>query len=614
MKKLFSILIAVMLVLCACGQGSGDGNAVIGSKKKWSFTSTGEKAESSIFGRNVKYDAFTPADDLALPIPSDEILDMVQIEKALYFLTDGAVHSLNIESGESKKLFDTDAEMFATHGGKLYTYSAETAKLSEYDASGSVTNTLTLEVSDVDSVLGIAITDDYYVFKCEIVGKMYIETYAFIYSRETEELTVSNKMPLWGIDLYPYKGNKLLSVTEDSTFGAPYLGIFDAETGKNEKLRWLNTEYWPAIAYCPKTDTALVFGVPPKMTYNYSSVPMLEGNTPCCIYEYSLDDEDEIVRNRYYFDTSYDTKLFVNIYENIVFAVSSADNECRIYDYLNPPESITILGSLYDQNVIFGFEKETGILLKTANTDYDKLALKLMAGDDDFDIFNPVSNFHNYVDAGACVDLKEIESLNSRISGNAAADLVASYDGKYFAVPVRFDNYSAEEYYPEDGSNRSYSLMVSEHNYYARNVDVGEGRYSDPNGDELYKLLKFLHDNPTGNRKKMPFGDDIMILYAHMYMLNPKSQNRDSAIRFLEYLFDCYNGDIPGIVPENQLNPRLESTENCYASWRCEDASINIPVFEARNAVLSPDADFSNSELKKLARETAAKVRMRMME
>ena len=266
---------------------------------------------------------------------------------------------------------------------------------------------------------------------------------------------------------------------------------------------------------------------------------------PVCITEFSLDDTDKMLLNRYYFGVPYGTKFFLGAYENIVTAVSTSDDDIRVYDCLNPPESISILcHHINGSEVIYGFEKETGILVTEAYTDYDKLAVKLMAGDDDFDIFSPSSNYHNYVDAGVCADLKEVESLGAKIAGNTAAALTVSYDGKYFGVPAGMDNLCSEEYYPENGSNYSYSLVISENIYYARNVDIAEGRYGDPDGSELYKLFKYLNDNPTGNRKKMPFGDEVTILSTNVYMLNKKSQHRESALKFLEYLFDVYSGRI----------------------------------------------------------------------
>lgn len=603
LRKFAAIFISFIL-LCSC-TGNNPSKSTEG-RKQAAFNESGKKAESSIFGRNIAYDAYFPASDTVLPISSDKISDMVQVEKRLYLLGDGAVYTLDIESGKSDKLFDTDSTMLASHGDKLYTYSAETSVLSEYDTSGIATKELTLEVTGVDSVEGLAVTDDYYVFLCTIPGAVMMEPHLFVYSRGSAEFILSKKTRVTRV--YPYKGNKVLTVTMGSVFPSVDLNVFDAETGKSELLRNLGSDSElgskPGVVYCPKTDTVLAFGHGVN----------LDGDTPVCITEFSLDDEDKMILNRYYLDVSYETEFFLSVYENIVSAISTTDSNIRIYDYLNPPDSITILGYDTVQDVVYSFEKETGILVKDAYTDFDKLVLKLMAGDDDFDIFNTSGAYHNYVDSGAYVNLKEIESLNSRISNNAAADLVVSYDGKYFGVPVHISNIWTEENYPEDGSKFSYSLVVSEAIYFARNVDVAEQRYSDPDGDELYKLFEFLNDNPEGSRKKMPFGDDATILNSNVYMLNPKSRNYDNAVRFLEYLFDAYNGDIPGIVPEADLYPILESTQNCYVEWRCRPIDIISPIMETRNTILNQNGDLSNSDLKKMAKEAAAEVAMRIGE
>ncbi len=231
-----------------------------------------------------------------------------------------------------------------------------------------------------------------------------------------------------------------------------------------------------------------------------------------------------------------------------------------------------------------------------------------LAGNNDFDIYNTGSDFHHYVDSDAFVDLKGIESLNSRISGNLAADLMVSYDGKYFGVPAGIYNWWTEEINPEDGSVFSYSLITSENIYYAKIIDFAEKRYSDPDGNGLYKWFKYIYDNPGGNRDDMPFGDDITILDSNVYLLNPNSQNSENAIRFLEYLFDAYNGDIPEIVLEDEIYPTLESTENCYVAWRCRPIDIISTIMDARNAIRYRTEDISDSELKKMAKEAAADV------
>ena len=604
MKKALAIILSILLLFTACSSGSGE---VLTGGKRPASDGTAKSVKSSVFGRSVKYDAVAAAEGLALPTAASEIADMAQAEETLYFLADGAVYSLGIISGESVRLFETEAEMFAVHGGEIFTYSPESSVLSEYDASGSLINELALEIEGVNSVEGLSVTDDYYVFVCTVPGTMMMEPHLFVYSRSGGEFILSKKTAVTRV--FPYKGNKVLTVTVGTVFPSVDINVFDAETGKSETLRQLGSESEfgdrPAAVYRPKTDTVLVFGAGAGN----------EGDVPVCITEFSLDDTDKMLLNRYYFGVTYGTKFFLGAYENIVAAISTSDGGIRVYDCLNPPESISILcHHINGDEVIYGFEKETGILVTETYTDYDKLAVKLMAGDDDFDIFSPGSNYHNYVDAGVCADLKEVESLGEKIYGNAAAALVASYDGKYFGVPIGISNYLTEENYPEDGSGVSYSLVVSENLYLAKNVDISEARYSDPSGDELYKLFKYLNDNPTGNRKKMPFGEEVTILGTNVYMLNQKSQNRDSALKFLEYLFDAYSGNIPGLVPEGELYPTLESAENCYAEWRCRPIELISPIFNARNEILGKNGEMSASELKKLAKDAAAEVAMRIGE
>lgn len=165
MKKIIGIFVAAILFLSGCAEGGG--SATVTRSGKDDFTASGQKVEGSIFGRNVKYDGFTPAEGLALPVSSDEITDMTQIEKRLYFLTDGAVYALDIESGESGKLLDTDAEMFAAHGGSLYTYAPESGGLCEYSAEGERLSEKTLELQNEKiSVEGMFATDDFFSFIC----------------------------------------------------------------------------------------------------------------------------------------------------------------------------------------------------------------------------------------------------------------------------------------------------------------------------------------------------------------------------------------------------------------------------------------------------------------
>ena len=632
MKKLFGILIVVTLLLSACGQGSSDGNTVRRSKKD-SFTPSGQKVESSIFGRNIKYNGFTPAENITLPIESDGIVDMLQIEKTLYFLTDGAVYALDIESGASGKLFDTDATMFASYGDTLYTYAPASGELCAYSASGETVSEEVLPLQNEKlTVEDIFVTDDYYSFKCWDKSEDWMVMQYNVFSRETlekvnsvnEKRTTVIPRRVYG----SYKGNSLLKFEEspaDPRYGFVY--EIDLETGKLKKLIEANVDYSRTsvdFAYNSKTDTMILFTAPRPFEHGVYDGEEFLGFSDydpeydvMIISEYSLSDPDNIVHKRFYPDESLSEKSFVSVYENVISAISSADNEYRCFDYLDPPESITLAcmqADIYD-DILYGFEAETGIMVRTVNYgyDFDRLDIKLMAGDTDFDLFEPIYyHQHKYFLADMFEDLSKYEGLKQRLDGDIAAGYVSNLDGKYIGIPTGISSYWTKEYYPEDGSSWSYSLAISRQLYLAQNIDVAEGVFKDSDGSELYKLLRYLYDNPEGNEAKMPFGKEINSLSNGFIMMNPSGTHKENSVKFLEYMFDVLNGDIEGVVPKDEQYLDIETTDGYYVYWRYFASEYTSPISDAIIAL--PQCDGKNSTLKEMSREAAAQVRMRLME
>ena len=592
-KKLFAILILPIL-LCSCAENS----APVSSPHALPAVEI-RSAESSIFNREISYSPCAPADGLSLPVLNEEINGAVQIDSTVYILSAGAVYSLDLAAGTSSVLFDTDAALIATDGSNIFTYSPGRKTVSEYGADGSVINEIIVDSIGADSVSGLNITDGFYVFTCS-AGKTAPEKTIEIISRETGEHTLSKNILYPKLDLYQYKGDKLLAVYEDSTSSITCLGVFNAETGKTSKIRDINAGSASAAAYSPKTNTVLVYGIAQR-AYN----EIANNALACKITEYSLNDSDSILLDRYYAPADEKTKFFIGIYENLVTMISSADEDIKIYDYLNPPESITVLGYNTAANAVRRFEEDTGILVKEAYTDYDKLVSKVMSGDSDFDVFSTGSGFHNYINSDVYVDLSEIESLSSRISENSAVKLIVGYDGGYFGVPTKISNWS-DGYDPDAPF---YTLIDAQNAYFEKNIDISSGRYYDPDGKELYKLLKFVHSHPNGGGKQ-PFGKYPEMLSANVYLLSKNSRNREAAIRFLEYIYDSFSGKLHGAVPEEDVYPNPESIDNYCAEWRCRPIDIINPIFDARTAAAYED--MSRSELKKLAEETAAEVAKRI--
>lgn len=617
-KIIAAALAALMLFGCGANEEPATG------RRPKPTPTVGQTVESSLFGKSVSYDAFSPAEVISLPQEANEAAEVVQIEKSLYFLYGGSVHRLDLETGGFEKLFDTDAGFLADDGENLYTYSAGGESICEYSPAGEMLSQRTLRVEDENTeVRKLIVTDSFFSFVClDKSGEISVAEH-LIYDRETLESAgkISEGESYFDASGYKvfgrYKGDSILKI-EESLMDSRFMNICEIDLAgqKTEQLGsieaggrgGIGSEV--AFSYREKTDTLLVFSAPSTRTTPF------EDYTPF-LCECSLSDPDNVVLKRYYLDAQAIDHAFVSEYENIVSIITLPGPVLNFYDYLNPPESVTLAcstaGSYAD--IIKNFEKDTGVTVKTVSygTDWQRLDVKLMAGDRDFDLFEPVyMHQHKYFFSGMFEDLSQYEGLKKRLDGNLAASFVSSLDGKYIGIPTGMQNIGTKEVYPEDGSQWTYSIAISKQLYLARNLDIAEGIYKDPDGSELYKLLRFIYDNPEGNESKMPFGDKINVLSNGFILMNPSGTNKENAVRFLEYMFDALSGGIESVVPKDRQYMNLESTDGWYVYWRYFAADYTEPITGAYAAALRSDG--KSGTLKQIAREAAAEVKMRLEE
>ncbi len=618
--------IAFILLLCILLSGCQPENQAQNPGKPADFVPSGEKVESAIFGRNISFNSYTPRKDIVLPVETKEIIDIVQINKNLYILVDGAVYSLNTETGDSIKLFDTASKMLTAYEETLYTVDSDSKAVLSYSEKGELLDTKAIGIEDVIEIYDIILTDDYYVLQCKAVVKGAYTLQLNVFDKQTgdkvnsiNEKNYSSYISGVNKFAYSYKDNSILFVEEDTVFNWLNLYAIDVKTGdhvmKAELTDITKTSNFD-LAYNPRTDTVIAFaGLSSERNSYYTEISPDEA--PLTISEYSLSDPDNILHQKFYFDNPVDAKLFVSIHENIISAICTCDNEYRYFDYANPPESITLAynHSTNLLKVIAGFEKETGIIVRMVNfgSDYQRLDIKLMAGDSDFDLFVPVGmHQHKYFTSRIFEDLGQYEGLKQRFESCPVASYVSSLNGEYIGVPISIGSSYTKESNPEDGTAYSYSRIITRFLYLAQNIDIESKEYKDPDGEELYKVLKYLYENPNGNESKMPLGKELKSLGAAFVLMNRSSLKKDNAVRFLEYAFDVLSGNIEGVVDEARQYPDIDSCEEYYIEWKFEPWEIIKPITEAYKTVNNTDG--KSSTLKKLAREAAAEVAMRMGE
>ncbi len=232
--------------------------------------------------------------------------------------------------------------------------------------------------------------------------------------------------------------------------------------------------------------------------------------------------------------------------------------------------------------------------------DYYKLNTKLMAGDDDFDLYIDSSwDFSKYMLNGFYTDLKQFDSLKEKMSSNRLVDFAADYNGEYIGVPL-YLTYNAELPF----SNSSPAVL----DYCAKNVDSLEKRFTDPDGEKLFEVLRHVYDN-DGDRKEDPREYiDFSFIESSYCIMSPHAKHKEEAALFLERLFDAFQNMPDG--PFSARYPDIGDADlsDTYMTWRFMGVEVRRPIIDAYLAAL--ESDGTDATLKKLAEEAAGKVAM----
>ena len=169
--------------------------------------------------------------------------------------------------------------------------------------------------------------------------------------------------------------------------------------------------------------------------------------------------------------------------------------------------------------------EELGWNIKIVTYDLDdhyKLNTKLMAGDDDFDLYiDASSDFSGYILNGFYTDLKQFEGLNDRMSSNRLVDFAAGYNGEYIGLPMSLK-------YNDQLKFQYSSPAILD--YCAKNLDALEKSFSDPDGKKLCEVLRYVYDNGGDVKEDPREYIDFDFVECSYCIMSPKSRHKDNAV------------------------------------------------------------------------------------
>lgn len=238
----------------------------------------------------------------------------------------------------------------------------------------------------------------------------------------------------------------------------------------------------------------------------------------------------------------------------------------------------------------------------------EQLNTKLMAQDTDIDLFYDVTFYmYTYIKMSYYTDLSQFGALKERIESNNFARCAASCNGGYIGIPLNscyFDYATVDCNWTID-------------KYLAKNLSALNGEFKDPDGEELYKVLRHFYDHPDDPREGAPYNEDFKMIDASFLIMNPSSEKKEKAAEFMAYLFDFINGGFElsgkyGKTTPCTPYPELEDTSDIHLAWDYQPWSIMEPVRLAWNDVRDGKTDGSEKALRKLAQDAARGVLMRL--
>ncbi len=598
MKKLFALILATAICVTMI-------TACQGPEKKEEI----DTAEN-----NTVYSALDEID-----YDTENAISAAQLEDKLYILEPDGVYKLDLANAELECIYKTDNVLYIASGDGVIYLADEGKTIYTIDENGTLLDTAnipegalevnipkgTLEGRRMSIFMEFIATDDYFVFAYP-AEKGYTHTYI-----KKDDMSVKTNLSGGFYKIANYEGNKYFTYIDANSSLDTYIVSYDIDSGERGERIYIG-ELITDFCY-DKQNGNIKF-------YDGQSFGM-------GLSEYNIDTKERIqlsvfTKEGYVYEWNCEeltcfNNLFVVISDNLG-RIEIFDTE-KEYPVVNaafvgyaPKEMNFLTAKVKDKYNIDVIVKEY---------DYeqqDELALKIMAGDSDIDIFYSTNiNIADYVRNAAFTDLSTFECLQDNI--NRCSSLLEhgySYDGKIFGIPYDGDSLYAVNTMEKDPTVFERGYIWADSAYLTKYFDYIDGTYSD-DGTILYELLKYSYEHPDYDVPCEAVCKDTYLIYSNCYMMNPAAENKENAALFLNEIMNLCLGEYDAELEDTIFNYLLCHYDTdfdysvCYPFWRGARNETRLAV---NSATAAARVAKNYDEVKSIAEDYYKKIRMMVFE
>lgn len=630
--KLISAVLAIMMLLSACGADtSGD---VLSTPRGT------DKPDAAGVVKPEKRDIKYPETYSALKeieYNTERVIGSALIKDKLFILEEDGIHIVDLASGEVSHVLEKEGLLnLCADNDNAYTYDNQ-GVIYTLDISGNIiSESQVLKGALPDNVFEpvpkryrrdyFIATEDYLVLSYTEVGVGYLHAYIL----KSDMSIITSEKDRKSVVIFSGSGNEYYTVT-GNPYGGNILKGYDIEKDTSG-------------------DKIEISGDPNDFSYDKYSGCIITFGGGISQYGMSLTEfpQDVSLMNRLtifpqFGKVSLEPVLSdiycerLSVYNNIYCVVSHSLGKIVTYDTEKAENTLNIamkkelVGSENTDYIAAVLKDKYDINVVINGYDTEAISLKLMAGDDDIDVFytGVLLNIPYFVKSSCFVDLNEFDVLKENISTcKSLLENCFSYDGKIFGIPpVRsYISESKDEFVNDCSkpmSNITGDYAQNAYAYRAKYFNFVENEYSDKDGKMLYKLLKHTYDNKTDQPYVLwsdPSNIDeicegVYTVQEDCYMINPAAKNKESAAIFLNEMLNLGLGKLPLYGNLQRFGITLYDLSfdytKCYPLWRACNTDARTIYYEAVEKAYNAK---SAKEVKEISKECYRKIRQITLE